>query len=73
MDRRLGGVELSFCGWTDKNFSQRQRTRAELLVDRSKQKLGSAKVMRVGGVKVGNQHARIEHDHAGQSSRSCSR
>jgi len=58
---------------TGEHLGQCERAAAERLLGDLEQLLISGVVVGICGIEVCDQHTRVEDDHAGQSSRSCSR
>jgi hypothetical protein len=67
------GLEPTVPRRVDEHLGGRHRTAAKRVFRRCQMTLDGHGVLRVPLVEVGDQHAGVEHDHAGQSSRSCSR
>ena len=69
----LGGVEAALAHGGDKHLCDGQDTGSEWVLGRLEQELDRAGMVPVVMVEVRDQHARVDDDHAGQSSRSRSR
>ena len=64
-----GTIELPGPCWTDEHFGEREWTRAQGLISDVQQQCTCTFMVSVGSVEVGDEHAGVQHDHAGQSSR----
>jgi hypothetical protein len=73
IEGRDGVVEMAGPGSSDEHLGDREGAGYEQLACEVAQKRRSRPMVSVPGIQVGDEHAGVEHDHVGQSSRSASR
>ncbi len=71
--RTLRQVGPPCSGRPDQHLGQGQGTCSQRFVDRAEQQPGGTNMMQVVRIEMSNQHAGVEHDHAGHSWRRASR
>ena len=72
-DEPSGDVEATLPGRSDEHFREREGAGAERPIGVLQKSLHGSRMLRVVLVEMGDQHAGVDDDHAGQSSRSRSR
>ena len=62
-------IQAAVPGGHDKHFRQRERVGAEVVVHRFGHQPFCSRMVFVYTIEVGDEYARVEHDHVGHSSR----